>query len=150
MDLERPNRATAPDPEFGSYHSGPMFGGLDGDAEGYLRVVANPFLAFCYLTAWLVVMYKTVAEGFAGPLTPMLLAMMIAALWLTPHFIHYHCLDCGGSGKLLKWRRHVCHAVVQRRDAGMPRRLRGPSPPLQVVLWLWVLLALAMVVNALG
>jgi len=150
VDLERPNLAVAPDPEFGSFHSGPLMGSMESDAEGYLRLVANPFLSFCYLTAWLAVMYKTVAEGFAGPLTPMLLAMLVAALWLIPHLMHYHCLDCGGSGRLLRWKRHVCHAMVQRREAGFPRRFRGPTPPLQIVLWLWLLLAAALVVNALG
>lgn len=150
VDAERPNLPAVPDPEFGSYHASPLAGGLESDPESYLRLVANPFLGFVYLTAWLGVMYKTVAEGFAGPLTPMLLAILIAALWLIPHFMQYHCLDCGATGKLLRWKKHLCHRPMQRREAGRPRAFRGPSPPLQIVLWLWTMLLLALFVNALG
>lgn len=146
----RSDRAPAADPEFGSFYGGPLAGGFDGDPESYLRLVANPFLGFVYLTAWLAVMYETVIVGFAGPLTPMLLAILIAGLWLTPQLIHFHCLDCGGTGRLPRWRKHACPKSLQRSAAGRPRRLRGPSPPLQVILWVWVLMALALFVNALG
>lgn len=149
VDVEPPILGPAPDPEFGSYRAGPLIGGLDGQPEAYQRLLANPFLGFVYLTGWLAAMYETVAIGIAGPLTPMLLAVLVAGLWLVPHLMQYHCLDCGGTGRLLRWRKHVCHRAMERYDAGRPRRFRGPSPPLQVVLWLWGLLLGALLVNAL-
>ena len=152
MDVEPPPPASVlspvADPEFGAFHAGPLMGGLD-DPEAYLRLVANPFLGFVYLTAWMVLLYETVAVGFAGPLTPMLLAVLVAGLWLIPQLMHYHCLDCGGSGRLLRWRRHVCHRAVERRDARRPRRFRGPTPPVQVILWFWMMMTAALLMNAL-
>ncbi|MDB5350414.1 MAG: hypothetical protein JWN86_1661 [Planctomycetota bacterium] len=148
MDVERSH--DPPDPEFVSQRPGLLSGGLGTEPEVYLRVVANPFLGFLYLVVWLVALYHSSFGEFAGPLTPMLLVMMTASLALLPNFMQFHCLDCGGTGRFLRWRKHVCQRAMERRDSGRPRRFRGPSPPLQVVLWLWALVAFAMMLNALG
>lgn len=147
MDLERPQPPV--DPEFGSYRPGLLLGDLGDEPELYLRLVANPFLALLYLVGWLVALYKTVFGGFAGPLWPMLLVILFAGLALFPYFLEYHCLDCGRTGRLARWRRHLCERSLARLESGRRRRLRGPNPWVQLTLWFWALLALAVVLNGL-
>lgn len=146
MDLDRPQAPV--DPEFVWHRPGLLSGGLDGEPEAYLRLLANPFLGLLYLVGWLVFLYESVVGGFAGALTPMLIVVLIAGLGLVPYLMEYHCLDCGETGRLIRWRRHLCHRSLARREAGQRRLLRGPTPPVQVALWLWVLLAMAVVLNA--
>ena len=145
MDVERHH--DPPDPEFGSHRPGLLPGGLDGEPEAYLRLIANPFLGLLYLVTWLIFLYKAVIGEFAGPLTPMLVVVLVTALGLVPYFMQYHCLDCGATGRLLRWRKHLCHRALARKESGQRRRIRGPTPPLQIVLWLWGLVALAMLLN---
>ena len=129
------------DPEFGSQRPGLLAGSIDDEPEAYLRLLANPFLGFTYLVAWLVILYQSILGGFAGPLTPTLVAILIPGLGLVPGLMEYHCLDCGRSGRLLRWRKHVCHRSMARRDAGQRRPFRGPTPWVQVLLWVWVVMA---------
>ena len=68
------------DPEFGSPLPFPLIAEIQGDPEGYLRLVANPFLAFLFIAAWLRVLYEAIFAGFAGPLTPMLVLLLLAAI----------------------------------------------------------------------
>jgi hypothetical protein len=144
-------RSTIPnDPDFGTFRPGLLSGRLDDEPEAYLRLVANPFLALVYFVAWLMAMYESIFGGFAGALTPMLVVMLLAALGLLPYTLQYHCLDCGSTGRLSRWKKHACHSALNRRDAGAKRRFRGPGPTLQLVLWMWFLMAMAMFLNALG
>lgn len=146
LDLSAPSN----DPEFGSLRSGLLAGSLDDEPEAYLRLIANPFLAFAYFVFWLIMLYQTILGGFAGPLSPMLVAILIAALGLVPMLMQYQCLDCGGSGRLTRWRKHVCHVSIARRDSGRRRRMRGPTPPNQVLLWFWFVIAAALAINAIA
>jgi hypothetical protein len=147
VDLERLHPPA--DPEFRSHRPGLLASDLDGEPEAYLRLVANPFLALLYLVAWLVALYESVIEGFGWPLTPMLVVSLLAGLGLVPFLMEYHCLDCGRTGRLTRWQKHLCPHSLARREAGRRRRLRGPSPPVQVALWLCVVMGLALVINAL-
>lgn len=146
MDVERPQEP--PEPELAGFRPGPLGTWMGDEPEAYLRLVVNPFLALLYLVAWLMALYYSVVSWFAGALTVTFIVTLIFGLWLTPYFIHYHCLDCGETGRLLRWKKHVCHRALARRESGRRRMLRGPSPPIQVVLWFWFLLALAMLLNA--
>jgi branched-subunit amino acid ABC-type transport system permease component len=135
------------DPEF---EAGPPIG-ADSLAppiapETYLRLVANPFLMFVGLVVWLLLGRWVLGllrrnPDLIGPLAPILVVLLLASLWLLPGLSQYHCLDCGGTGRLSRWRRHACPRSVGRRIQGESRRLRGPSPFYQVLLWLWALLA---------
>jgi hypothetical protein len=115
----------------------------------YLRVVANPFLGFAGWVGWLCLLMvvfrklRGIPELF-GPLAPVMVLAFLMLLWLVPGLFHYHCLDCGRTGRLSRWREHVCVHSSWRRSADRPRLLRGPPPLVQVVLWLWGLLALAL------
>lgn len=122
--------------------------------ESYLRVVANPFLLCAGLVVWLMLgrwMLGLLKRNpdLIGPLSPILAVLMLACLWLLPMLAQFHCLDCGATGRLSRWRRHACPRSVQRRVQGEPRTLRGPTPFYQIILWLWLILALGVVASQL-
>ncbi len=121
---------------------------IDHRPELYLRVVANPFLGLFAFFLWLAAMYAVIVDGVAGLLGPIAFFLLLPCLALIPGRFQYHCLDCGRTGKLSEWTRHVCPRVVERRIEGRIRRLRGPSPTVQIILWLWFLMALALAVEA--
>lgn len=121
---------------------------VDHSPELYLRVVANPFLGLSAFLVWLAAMKAVILDGVAGLLAPIAVLVLLPCLALIPGRFQYHCLDCGRTGKLSQWSRHVCPRVVERRLEGRVRRVRGPSPTVQVILWLWLLMALAVGLQA--
>ena len=112
----------------------------EAQPEMFLRLVANPFLGVFALMVWFGLMYLIV-RGVAGAFSTLALLLGLATLALLPRFLHYHCLDCGRTGLLTEWKRHVCPSVVARRFEGRARRWHGPTPTVQVLLWLWFLAA---------
>ncbi len=146
LDLSAPSD----DPEFGSNRPGLLAGSLDDEPEAYLRLIANPFLACSYIVLWLISLYETIVGVFVGPLSPILVVILIAGLGLVPMLLQYQCLDCGGSGRLTRWRKHVCYVSIARRDVGRRRRVRGPTPPIQLLIWFWVVFALIVVFNSIA
>jgi len=121
---------------------------LDHSPEAYLRLVANPFLGLFGYIAWLSLTIGLVGAGARSRtailISPLVVSAMIWLLFRIPRLFQYHCLDCGATGRIAEWRRHICLASSERRRIGRPRSLRGPTPPNQVILWLWVLLALGL------
>lgn len=117
--------------------------------EEYQRIVANPFLGLLAIVLWLVGLRLAFSPWHATRSVPLLICLVACAIWL-PFMFHYHCRDCGSSGPLHRWRRHVCPAIAERSRTGRRRRLRGPTPPVQVVLWLYALLAFAILASSLG
>jgi hypothetical protein len=112
--------------------------------EEYQRLVANPFLAVLGLIAW------SQALRYAYNVRdPLLLLGVALSLPGVVFLLQYHCLDCGRTGLLIRWRRHACERVVARRIADRPRRVRGPNPSIQVVLWGYLLLGLAVLAGIL-
>jgi hypothetical protein len=124
---------------------------LDHAPEAYLRLMANPFLGCFGLVAWaaLAVMLLRLASDIQGSLAPLVVMGMLLLLIPLPRLFQYHCLDCGATGRLSRWRQHLCARSAERRRAGRPRRLAGPTPPTQVVLWLWLALALGFIIPTL-
>ena len=130
------------------------------EPEAYQRLVANPFLAFAAWVFWLPASYWVMAwltrperiervhrEGLLA-LANVAVILLLAAGFLAPIWLfQFHCLDCGRTSLLSRWRRHACPAILGRRALDRPRRFRGPTPPVQVVLWLWALLAAGMAMN---
>jgi hypothetical protein len=106
--------------------------------EEYQRLVANPFLALVGLMVGVAGLRQAVAAR-ALPLLVMGLIVVAGSVAL----LHYHCLDCGRTGWIFRWRRHACDRVVERQRAGTVRRFRGPNPTLQLVVWAYILLGLA-------
>lgn len=99
-------------------------------APEYQRLVANPFLAVLGLIAW---GWALVSAVEARRLD---LAALVASSALgVRYLLQFHCLDCGRTGRLSRWRGHVCTRVQDRLTAGRPRRFGGPSPGRQTFLW---------------
>jgi hypothetical protein len=144
------------DPEF--TYSGIDTGGnqpVPVAPQQYLRVVANPFLGLVGLLVWAMVVLKfgSLLQQHAelyGPLTPIIALILLASLALLPHLFQFHCLDCGATGRLGRWRRHACAPSALRRSTGQPRRFHGPTPLVQIILWLWFLLFICVLGDALG
>lgn len=118
---------------------------LDHDPEDYVRIVANPFLGFT-VASWSAALLFMGAIMTPQEFTlPSLCGLAIAggiAFFVAGRLVVFHCRDCGESGRLLRWRVHNCVWANERRRLGRPRRFRGPTPVLQVVIWFWILLFL--------
>lgn len=103
--------------------------------EYYLRIMANPFLA----VAAMILDGLAAAAVFRRQETGAIVlgsACVAIGLFLSPGLLQYHCLDCGETGRLRRWRLHVCPKSTARYLSGRRRRLRGPSPGFQILLWL--------------
>ena len=118
------------------------------DPGAYRRVLANPFLGIIGVGAWLWALRFLVTGGnaFTGRATLLSIGLPVAA-WFLPRLFQYHCLDCGRTGPLRRWKRHVCPDVARRIIEHRPRRRRGPSPMVQLLLWLFVLVAILLQVR---
>lgn len=113
------------------------------DAQGYVRALANPFLAAAWVVGWLIATrYLILFEHFALNM----LALMVL-IGITPLLLQYHCLDCGHTGWLFRWRWHSCPQVEARRAARRYRWVRGPTPGFQILIWI-ALAFLALVLPA--
>jgi hypothetical protein len=98
--------------------------------DPYQRLVTNPFLAFLGWILWFALVRLSLRSG----LLPYFFAA-IASFILPAFLLQYHCLDCGRTGRLARWREHACERVLARQAAGRPRWIRGPTPPVQALLW---------------
>jgi hypothetical protein len=104
--------------------------------ESYQRLVANPFLA---VLAW-VVAFGFVSESMNRQ-NLALFMMGIILLFVAFFFLHFHCLDCGATGWLLRSWAHACPAVVARRQSQLIRRFHGPGLTTQLAAWFIVIMA---------
>jgi hypothetical protein len=119
----------------------------DEPPETYLRVVANPCLPIALLFLGLALTQASMRDGerpsTMGSKVGTFLALCVAPVVVgLPWLIHYHCLDCGATGAIRRWKDHVCPKVAERRALHRPRRFRGPEPRVQLALWLWALAVL--------
>lgn len=111
---------------------------FSADPYTYQRLVVNPLLSLLALIGWVALMRFGYRERF---LTAFLLAQVLPVLAFFA--VQYHCLDCGATGPLSRWKVHACESVVTRQHAGRPRRFRGPNPRSQLLLWIYGLIATA-------
>jgi hypothetical protein len=110
---------------------------LDHDPEDFLRIVANPFLAFALIAFWFALLIGSMIFLSAHPFTIFVGAAFL--FWFGGKIVQsfrYHCLDCGGSGPLNAWPVHNCPISAERRRSGKRRRFHGPEPGVQVLIWL--------------
>ena len=103
--------------------------------EEFQRLVANPFLA----VFWLIVLFGLLREALAIKSLP-LVGLAVCGLLVLGHLLQYHCRDCGSTGPLFRWKSHACPSVLARQQTGRARRIRGPNPYTQMVLWIYVLI----------
>jgi hypothetical protein len=114
-----------------------------GVSREYQRLVANPFLALVvFLFAFEAFLSLVTIEGMPA-LIPASVALASVAFPLL--VLHYHCLDCGKTGWLFRWKRHGCDTVLARQDSGVRRRLPMPSPTAQTVVWAYVFLGAVLI-----
>lgn len=125
-------------------------GTLGDEPQRYQRLVANPFLGFLGVLVLVTAAYHLMQAPRQSSVGDMALVLAPFALLGLPRLFQYHCLDCGTTGRLFRWRSHVCPASADRYLAGRPRRLRGPNPTAQVLLWVYVLLGLVIAWQAGG
>ena len=107
----------------------------------YQRLIVNPFLAVLLFVIVLAIV-RTALRTRALGLFQLGVGLVLVDLFL----VQYHCLDCGATGWLLRYRRHACPTVLTRWQRGEQRRFRGPSVRIQLVGWL-VLLGSAFVMG---
>jgi hypothetical protein len=98
--------------------------------QEYQRLVANPFLALVGLIAWFAAIRWALASR-----NDWLLALAVAGLVAPASLLHYHCLDCGATGILFRWKSHACDRVRARQRIDQVRHFRGPNPDTQTILW---------------
>jgi len=104
--------------------------------EDCQRLLANPLLGVvCWIGAFLLLresVYRHEMVMFVWSVAFVLVGIV---------FLQFHCLDCGETGSLLRSRAHACAAVVARRQTGYWRRHLLPGLKVQLVAWLFVLMA---------
>ncbi|MHC5537568.1 hypothetical protein ACYOEI_04980 [Singulisphaera rosea] len=103
---------------------------LESQLAAHQRLVANPFLAFLALIVWVMGIHF----AYSSKDLPILIMFLLGLIGIGLLF-QYHCLDCGSTGNLLRWRRHACERVIARQESGRVRRFRGPNPAIQTLLW---------------
>jgi hypothetical protein len=116
---------------------------IDFDPPDHQRLVVNPFLAVLGLIGLGWMAYGLIFDSPA----PALAIVMIFPIALLPYLIQYHCLDCGRTAAYPRHKRHACAGVVARWREGYRRRFPFPSPWAQLVVWGWLLGAIALLLG---
>jgi hypothetical protein len=109
--------------------------------QEFQRLIANPFLALFGLVIWF--------QAFRYALwlrNLMLVSVIFLALAAVGYLLHYHCLDCGATGLLFRWKSHACPTVRARQLSNQVRRFRGPAPTMQLMLWMYALAGIGILV----
>jgi hypothetical protein len=109
--------------------------------QEYQRLVANPFLALFGLVVWFAAFWGALASR-----NLILAGVAIPGLIVVGYLLQYHCLDCGTTGLLFRWKSHSCDRVLARQQAGRVRRFRGPNPTFQTILWAYLVAAVTILV----
>ncbi|MCA1684517.1 MAG: hypothetical protein LC745_00730 [Planctomycetia bacterium] len=98
------------------------------------RLLANPFLAVLGMIAWYEAIRRVVQARRLDLFFPVL-----ASLVMVIYLFQFHCLDCGATDRLSRWRDHACGPVRLRANAGFSRPVHAMTPVSQTVLWFYVL-----------
>ena len=117
----------------------------DFPLDDHQRLVVNPFLAVVALIAWAWITRQLFRSSFP-PLA------LIPTLFLIelPFAVHVHCFDCGQTERFARWRRHACPKAVLRARLDRPRWFRWPTARTQLVVWCYVLGAVALLLAVVG
>jgi hypothetical protein len=135
----RPEHA---DPEF-EPEPGPAARLRDFDPTEHHRLVINPFLAVLVLVVMAWVGHVLVSSRLRTSAVLLGLVLLTIPVGLLPYLIQYHCLDCGETGAYPRHRDHACSGVLRRWREKRRRRVPFPRPWAQVVIWGWLLGAVA-------
>lgn len=118
----------------------------------YRRVLANPFLGFLGIALWVVGLRYTMLlfEMERPAVSILILVVLLAVAIRIPRLFHFHCLDCGRTGSLRRWKEHICPAVARRLLEGRPLRFPGPRPLVQLLFWGYFLAVLLVIASFSG
>ncbi len=100
----------------------------------FQRLVVNPFLAVLVFVIIVALWREAVTRRM-----PALFQLGVGLLIVDVFLVQFHCLDCGATGWLLRYRRHACPPVLFRWQHAEWRRFRGPGVRLQLAAWLILL-----------
>jgi hypothetical protein len=100
----------------------------------YQRIVVNPFLG---VLTWLV-MFALIRAGVRSQSSTLFL-IGLSLLFVAFVFLQFHCLDCGATGWLFRYRRHACPSVVARYQNREVGRFRVPNVKIQMTIWFYLL-----------
>jgi hypothetical protein len=109
--------------------------------EPFQRLVVNPFLAVLALI--LVVTFErwAIEHKNLGSFE-----VAFGLIGLCFFLIQYHCRDCGATGFLLRFRKHVCPTVLARWNQRERPRFRGPGVRAQLLGWFILLASVSILV----
>jgi hypothetical protein len=107
----------------------------------FQRLVVNPFLA---VLVFIIIVWLW-SEGLKWQ-SPALFQLGVGLLIVDVFLVQFHCLDCGATGWLLRYRRHACPTVLARWGRSEWRRFRGPGVRLQLASWLILLASVTVLV----
>jgi hypothetical protein len=107
----------------------------------YQRLLVNPLLT---VSTWVAVAALIRLALRRQDLTWFLTGIVL--LFVPPLLVRFHCCDCGGTGWLLRYRRHACSPVVSRWQGQQVARSRWPGVGIQVMAWLYVLIGALLLV----
>lgn len=108
---------------------------LYGTYRGYQRLVANPFVAILGFIGWCAAIHWIVQSKRLALFWP-----VGASFFLVVFLLQFHCVDCGKTDRLTRWRDHACDAVQRRYEAGFSQRVWFPNPVLQTTIWFYLIL----------
>ncbi|WP_435009244.1 hypothetical protein P12x_000495 [Tundrisphaera lichenicola] len=143
--MDAPRRPERADPEFDPIPLAPSRL-RDFDPREHQRVVVNPFLATLVLILWWLSARWLLLDG---PFPPLAVATVLILVYL-PRAVQFHCLDCGRTGSYPFLDRHACSAVVSRWSSRERPRWMPPSARTQLLIWAYVIGALALLMAVTG
>jgi len=100
----------------------------------YQRLVVNPLLG---VLAWLAT-FALIRAGVKRQ-SPTLFLTGLSLLFIAFFLHQFHCLDCGATDWLFRYRRHACPSIVARYQNHAVRRFRIPSVATQITIWFYLL-----------
>jgi hypothetical protein len=98
--------------------------------EQHQRIVVNPFLT---VLAW-VAGFALIRESLQARSLPRF-DLGVLLLFVAFFLLQFHCLDCGATGWLFRYRSHACPAVVMRCENQDVRRFSRPRVKTQLIAW---------------
>jgi hypothetical protein len=123
------------DPEFDSPPSPRAESPQDLPVSDGNRLIVNPILV---LGAW-VGSYWLLRAAILS-VNFFLFAMGATLLVVSFFLLRYYCIDCGGAGWLIRYKRHTCREDMRRRHLRL-RRWRVPVVAAQVLAWCYFVAA---------
>ena len=110
----------------------------------YQRLVVNPFLSLLVMVGLAMATRSPNLPKHVNPIGP----VFVFGLLFGYPLVQIHCLDCGGTGRFGRWKRHACASVNDRWASG--RLSNFPIATVQLVFWLMAIFFYAIAIVSFG